>query len=81
MPYIKQSERTSLKTIETSGKLNYLFTTLVNQYMNEHGLSYQTINDITGALEGCKLEFTRRVTVPYENSKLSENGDVYGKSE
>jgi len=46
--------------------------------MKEEGLSYRTINDILGALEGAKLEFYRRVAVPYENSKLSENGDIYG---
>lgn len=80
MPYINQAERNTL-TIANAGKLNYLLTTIVNEYMNEHGLSYQIINDITGALEGCKLEFTRRITVPYENSKLAQNGDVYGKSE
>jgi hypothetical protein len=41
------------------------------------GLSYQTINDIVGALEGAKLEFYRRVAVPYEDKKIIENGDVF----
>jgi hypothetical protein len=46
-------------------------------YMDYQKLSYQTINDIVGALEGAKLEFYRRVAVPYEESKRRINGDVY----
>lgn len=45
--------------------------------MQRKGLKYDTINDILGALEGSKLEFYRRIAVPYENVKLAENGDVY----
>ena len=45
--------------------------------MMEHPLTYQTMNDIIGALEGAKLEFYRRVVVPYENDKIEQNGDVY----
>jgi len=47
--------------------------------LNKNQLNYQTINDIIGALEGAKLEFYRRIAIPYENAKLTENGDVYGK--
>jgi len=32
-----------------------------------------------GALEGAKLEFYRRVVVPYEEKKMKENGDVYNE--
>lgn len=60
------------------GELNYGFSCLIDQYMAVKGLSYQTINDIVGALEGAKLEFYRRIAVPYEEKKLEENGDVYG---
>jgi len=45
-------------------------------YYNQ-GPSYQTINDIIGALEGAKMEFYRRVVVPYEDKKIKDNGDVY----
>ncbi len=65
---------------KTPGELNYLFSWLAGDYMESQGLSYQTINDIIGALEGAKSEFYRRVAVPYENAKLAENGDVYDKS-
>jgi len=79
MPYISQERREDLQVelAKTPGELNYLLTTLVIQYLQVHKLSYQTINDILGALEGAKLEFYRRVAVPYEESKILEQGDVY----
>lgn len=82
MPYIKQEDRKRLsninfrKDIETPGELNYLVTELVNIYVKKHGLNYQHINDVVGALEGAKMEFYRRVAIPYENNKILENGDV-----
>ncbi len=60
-----------------SGELNYKLTMTVKEYLDAHGLCYQTINDIVGALEGAKLEFYRRVAAPYENDKIESNGDVY----
>jgi len=76
MPYIKQEDRKP-QSATNPGMLNYQITGLVSGYMNEKGLSYQTINDVLGALEGAKQEFYRRIAVPYENEKLSTNGDVY----
>jgi hypothetical protein len=80
MPYVKQRQRDKLLTLGTAtcaGDLNFKFTTLAIVYLENHGLSYATINDVLGALEGAKLEFYRRVAIPYENSKIQENGDVY----
>lgn len=80
MPYIPENQRDQIVTTgayEGPGKLNYLFTVLIREYIADKQLSYQTINDILGALEGAKLEFYRRIAVPYENTKLTENGDVY----
>lgn len=78
MPYIPKNSRLSaLSTPSTAGELNFVITTIVNEYMQRKGLKYDTINDILGALEGSKLEFYRRIAVPYENVKLAENGDVY----
>lgn len=82
MPYIQQRQRTELadgREMANSGELNYMLTLLVKDYLNAKGTSYSTINDIMGALEGCKLEFYRRVAKPYEDNKLSLNGDVYDK--
>ena len=80
MPYVKQYDRNRLATTGTPltpGELNYSITMLVKRYIDEHGLCYVTINDVVGALEGAKIEFYRRVAAPYEDRKISENGDVY----
>jgi hypothetical protein len=82
MPYIRQDLREQLnddtaRMPVTPGELNFVITTIINGYRHTNGLSYQTINDIIGALEGAKMEFYRRVAVPYENAKMAENGDVY----
>lgn len=81
MPYIKQEDRVRLEDLEqspkTAGELNYVFTTEALNYLHNNGTSYQTINDIIGALEGAKLEFYRRLAAPYEDKKIIENSDVY----
>ena len=84
MPYIKAENRHHIDKhigrhvrILTPGDLNYVFTLLLDRYIQEHGLSYQNINDVLGALEGAKLEFYRRVAAPYESKKMLLNGDVY----
>jgi hypothetical protein len=82
MPYIKSSLRAGMCNCGhiipiNAGELNYAITDYCIGYVKEKGLSYQTINDIMGALEGAKAEFYRRVAVPYEETKIKENGDVY----
>jgi hypothetical protein len=74
-PYIPKDRRGRLP--ENAGELNYAFTYLINYYLGLRGKSYQTFNDIIGALEGAKLEVYRRVAVPYEEIKRAERGDVY----
>lgn len=79
MPYIKDYMREGIRDRHTPpkgpGDLNYLFTDIILRYFEEHH-NYQGINDIIGALEGAKLEFYRRHVVPYEDTKIVENGDV-----
>lgn len=82
MPYVKKSSRPFLEpesaTQATSpGELNYQLTVLARRYVAVNGLSYQTINDVVGALEGTKAEFQRRVVALYEDTKIATNGDVY----
>jgi len=88
MPYIKEEDRKRLEfycdlngdldvKIKTSGELNYLFTIIALTYLEQNGKSYQRINDILGALDGASKEFYRRVAVPYEEEKITLNGDVY----
>jgi hypothetical protein len=61
---------------EVAGELNYMISRLLKNYWDSHH-NYQGINDIVGALEGARMEFYRRIAVPYENQKIFENGDVY----
>lgn len=88
MPYIEQKDRNEkfgdLTTenlrlgyaCETPGDLNYVITLICQQYLKSKGLRYQYVNDIIGALEGCKLEFYRRIVSNYEDEKINLNGDV-----
>lgn len=82
MPYVKQDLRSDLSPEsgvdpDNPGELNYQFTKLINFYVEANGLTYTTINDVIGALKAAKLEFYRRIVVPYEERKIVENGDVY----
>jgi len=80
MPYISINAKEKLEQghpIQTPGNLNYLITKLLIQYWQNSPRNYQAINDVVGAVEGAKLEFTRRITNIYEDSKIEQNGDVY----
>ena len=80
MPYIKQEDRKRIALLgipRTVGELNYKLTKECLGYLAFHNLSYQSINDVIGALECCKQEFYSRVAQPYELKKQLENGDVY----
>lgn len=80
MPYIKHERRMELHNGEVPqnpGELNFLISFLFAEYLNEHGLTYQTINDIMGAVEGAKFELYRRVAADFEETKIAQNGDVY----
>ena len=85
MPYIKKKDRLKLNPVlnhanlvSNSGELNFIISELITAYFQNNGNNYQAINDIAGALEGAKLEFQRRVVVPYEDLKIEENGDTAG---
>lgn len=84
MPYIKNIEREAYASwlgqvpqIQTPGELNYLICQLALKYMQQHGMRYQSLNDVTGAIENAKLEIYRRVAAPYEDEKIAQNGDVF----
>ena len=80
MPYIKPDRREPLiqsREAESPGELNFLLSRELVTYLDRKGLSYHTINDVIGALEGAKQEFYRRVVAPYEDLKIRENGDIY----
>ena len=79
MPYIAEKQRMELveRPIETAGELSYCLSQTISSFMEAKGFSYQTYNDIVGALEGLKLEIARRFLGPYEDEKRRLNGDVF----
>ncbi len=82
MPHIKETDRdyyaaTPRAVPVKSGVLNFQLTQVVLAYLKKNGLSYDTCNDIVGALDNCKDEFRRLVQHPYEDEKIKENGSVY----
>lgn len=77
MPYIEKEKREEAFKAENAGELNYLVTLLCKDYLKRKGQRYSILNEIVGVLECAKLEFYRRAAVPYEDSKIEENGDVY----
>jgi len=62
----------------TAGELNYVITSITNEFIKENGISYGTFNDVVGVLECVKQELYRRRMAPYEEKKIKENGDLYG---
>jgi hypothetical protein len=79
MPYIEKKRRGNLASFiaTNAGELNYRITMFIKGYIKQKGESYQTYNDIMGALEGAKLELYRRCISKYEDTKITNNGDVY----
>ena len=84
MPYIDPKDRVKLEDWlpmgvmrPNAGNLNYTITQLLLLYVEAKGESYQTFNDISGAMTECLAEFRRRKIVPYEDKKIQSNGDVY----
>ena len=87
MPYITQEDRTStednlfddaLQFIpNNAGELNFLVSTLIDNYLTKNGVRYRHINEMIGALECCKLELYRRIASPYEDVVMAKNGDAY----
>ena len=85
MPYIKLPEKEEFNAYlgwiqpKNAGELNYCLTKLVQSFLGDNP-KYDNYNSAIGALECCKLELYRRMIAPYEDKKIQENGDVYGKN-
>lgn len=88
MPYIKKERRLELDKdnqlemiglgCQSEGELNFVLTSICKGYLEKLGMkSYARYNQVMGVLECCKIELYRRVIVPYEKSKIYENGDCY----
>lgn len=76
MPYLTQESRTKIR-LASSGQLNYIIHQIIDEYLEDNGLSYETLNSILGVLTAVQLEIYRRLAAPYEDRKKDENGDVY----
>ena len=86
MPYIKQQDRDEIDPEITAlaekmslqpGVANYVITKILTIRLRRCGLNYQSINDTIGIIDCVGKEFYRRVAVPYEETKITSNGDVY----
>ena len=75
-PYINPLIHELLEWKRGDGEVNYVITKIINEVYNKDA-NYAKLNRAIGVLECVLLEFYRRVVVPYEISKLQENGDVY----
>jgi hypothetical protein len=78
MPYLSEAHKSDVKNGEifTPGDLNYAIQRAIASYLQQAPISYASLNSVIGALEAAKLEFYRRIVVPYENMKIGENGDL-----
>lgn len=80
MPYIKPENRARLmdpdEPVNTMGELTYVLFYNMMVYLEQKGMSYQTLGEITSAADNAKVEFQRRFLAPYEDERLAENGDV-----
>lgn len=84
MPYLKKLDRdriiTNLRHCQVSnvGELNFAINHLVMKLLSNYAqLGYGELNDVIGAMESSKLEFYRRIVVPYEQGKIRDNGDCF----
>ena len=91
MPYIKIGDRIKYKigiqrladafaaASAGDGDLNYVLTSVALAWLEYHQPphNYALRSDVVKAFECAKLEWYRRMLVPFENGKIAENGDVY----
>lgn len=86
MPYIDQSFRDKFDphidalsqndNLYDAGFLNYIITRLTHEFLCTRGFNYEGYNAAIGVLESAKLELYRRRVAPYEEVKITENGDI-----
>lgn len=80
MPYIESGIRASLnegRKATKPGELNFQISTLVDNYLVTRNVSYTSLNEVMGVLTCVSQEIYRRIAVPYEDKKQSENGEVF----
>lgn len=82
MPYILQENRPTMDKVvdamveagvQANGDLNYILYKFCKYNVKP---SYGNYKNYCGELNECAAEIRRRMTAPYENVKIDENGDV-----
>lgn len=84
MPYIRRAKRLPkdkhlsalARLIDNGGDLNYCFSMLCRHFIEMFGESYINYAVCVSSLECAKLELYRRKISPYEDQKITENGDI-----
>lgn len=83
MPYIlgrlrRMQLMEGIVTPENPGELNYVISTLCDEYLaRKGGITYTNLNEVLGVMTCAQLEIYRRLAAPYEDQKRSDNGDVF----
>lgn len=65
---------TNEQLLSSAGNINYVVSMICGSLMGQ--ITYPKIAIITGVLENIKQEFYRRVASPYEDKKITQNGDI-----
>ncbi len=82
MPYIKKEKRPDMdevvalmaqKGVKADGDLNYVLYKFCKENVKP---SYNNYKNFLGELRQCAAEIERRLLCPYEDQKITENGDV-----
>lgn len=88
MPYINRTDRKQYQNIlnelatmvpkdprSRPGHMNYIISLLINKVYGTE-LRYSDHNEVIGMLTCAQQEFYRRYTAPYEDKKITEQGDL-----
>ena len=67
-------------TAQFTGDLNYVISEILCRYVNQKfgKIRYWIVAAVSGVISNVGMEFYRRIAAPYENSKITENGDTKG---
>ena len=87
MPYITPNEREKFEPeLEklrdcimvgiSKGDMTYVFYSLSKKYIDVTGKSYTNISTVISSLIDAAEELRRRELNPYEDQKITDNGDV-----
>lgn len=86
MPYIKDKDKDKMKDaidhllsyVRSKGDLNYAICELVGRLILEISpkISYTSMSEWIDGVHDAETELRRRLLEPYEDLKISQNGDV-----